>query len=177
MQTKLYLDLFLLAAVMCAGVQDLATRKISNRLILCGLLCAAVLHLMSADPWSLASTGLAGLAVGLLLFLPLYLLHGMAAGDVKLMAMVGAFTGPMLAFEISLAAFCFGGLMALAIVIAKGRLHDTYVNLRALLRPLWMRMVGMPGVKEDMPGGSVGGMPYGLAIASATCVLLWFRHT
>jgi prepilin peptidase CpaA len=177
MQTKLYLDLFLLAAVMAAAVHDLAVRKIPNRLIWCGLLCASVLHLASPAPFTLVSMGLAGFAVGLLLFLPLYWVRGMAAGDVKLMAMVGAFTGPMLALEIGLATFCIGGLMALAIVIAKGRLAQTFINLRALLRPLLMRLVGMPYVKEEMPGGSVGNMPYGLAIASATYLLLWFRHT
>ncbi len=37
---------------------------------------------------------LAGLGLGLLIMLPLYMLRALGAGDVKLMAMVGAFLGP-----------------------------------------------------------------------------------
>lgn len=48
--------------------------------------------------------------------------------------------------------------------------------MRILLRPLYMRALGMPSVREPLPSGSVGGMPYGLAIAVATCLMLWIRH-
>jgi prepilin peptidase CpaA len=82
----------------------------------------------------------------------------------------------MLAFEIALATFCAGGVMALAMVIHQGRWRDFVANMRILLRPLCMRAVGMPSVREPLPAGSVGGMPYGLAIAVATCLMLWIRH-
>lgn len=176
MSNQMYLDGFLIVLVLAACLKDLAVRKIPNRLVLCGLFSAGVLHLISGNPLNIFTIGLAGAAVGLGIFLPLYLLRGMAAGDVKLMAMVGAFTGPMLAFEIALAAYCAGGVMALVIVIARRRWRDLAVNLRALLRPLYLRLVGMPGAKEPMPAASVGGMPYGLAIAAATCLMLWMRH-
>jgi prepilin peptidase CpaA len=176
MQTKTSLDLFLIASVLAAGVYDLALRKIPNRLVLCGVLCAALLHLVSGAPAALVSTGLAGLATGLLVFLPLYCVGGMAAGDVKLMGMVGAFTGPALAFDICLASFCIGGVMGLVIAIARGRLSDTLANVRALLRPLLMRVLGVPLVPEPLVGTSVGSMPYGVAIALGTFAMLWFRH-
>jgi prepilin peptidase CpaA len=176
MNNRLYLDAFLVALVMAACVQDLLERKIPNRLVLCGLCCAGVLQLASASPLDFITAGLAGAAVGLLAFLPLYLLRGMAAGDVKLMAMVGAFTGPALAFEIALAACCTGGVMAFFIVLGQGSWRQLAVNLRALLRPIFMRLVGMQAAPEEMPHGSVGGMPYGVAIAFATCLMLSIRH-
>jgi prepilin peptidase CpaA len=176
MSNQMYLDGFLIVLVLTAALKDLAVRKIPNRLVLCGLSSAGVLHLVSGNPLNILSIGLAGAAVGLVIFLPLYCLRGMAAGDVKLMAMTGAFTGPMLAFEIALAAYCAGGVMALVIVIANGRWRDLALNLRALLRPLYMRIAGIPYAKEAMPRGSVGGMPYGLAIAAATCLMLWMRR-
>lgn len=176
MINMLYLDGFLIALVLTACLQDLAVRKIPNRLVLCGLFSAGVLHLLSATPFNIVSVGLAGCGLGLLVFLPLYLLRGMAAGDVKLMAMVGAFTGPMLALEIALATFCTGGVMALVMVLNQGRWRDFAANMRTLLRPLYMRAVGMPCASEPLPSGSVGGMPYGLAIAVATCLMLWIRH-
>ena len=176
MTNALYLDGFLIALVLTACLRDLAERKIPNRLVVCGLLSAAVLHLISGSPLRMVSVGLAGCATGLLVFLPLYLLRGMAAGDVKLMAMVGAFTGPLLALEIALATFCAGGVMALFMVLTQGRWDDFVANMRILLRPLYMRLVGFPYEREPLPGGSVGGMPYGLAIAFATCLMLWIRH-
>ena len=55
---------------------------------------------------------LAGLALGLLLLLPLYLLGACGAGDVKLMAMTGAFLGPQDALGAILMTFLAGGLLA-----------------------------------------------------------------
>ncbi|MDQ1832240.1 A24 family peptidase [Massilia scottii] len=160
--------IILIALLLAAAATDLASRRIPNRLLGAGLACAAILHLCSGNPLALLSTGLTGFATGLLLFLPLYCLRGMAAGDVKLMATVGAFTGPALALDIALAAFCAGGLMALLIILASGRLRDTGANLMALLRPLFLRIGGMPAVAEPMPAPSVGNMPYAVAIAGGT---------
>ncbi len=109
MSIPLLLDLALIGLLLLACAFDLAKRKIPNRLLALGLLVALVLHLMSGTPSALLSSYLAGFGVGLLMFLPLYLLGGMAAGDVKLMATVGAFCGPLAAVEISLATYVAGG--------------------------------------------------------------------
>lgn len=177
MKTPLYLDLFLIGTVLVASACDLAVRRIPNRLLLAALLCAAALHLLSGNPFALVTTGLAGLATGLLIFLPLYALRGMAAGDVKLMATVGAFCGPLLTLEICLLTFCVGGVMGLLIVIARGRLRETLGNVGALLRPLYLRLLGVPLVSEPMTHASVGGMPYGLAIAIGTSLMLCWNHS
>jgi prepilin peptidase CpaA len=177
MTTPLVLDLFLIGTVLAASAYDLALRRIPNRLLLAALLSAAALHLASGAPFTLVSTGLAGLAIGLLMFLPLYALRGMAAGDVKLMATVGAFCGPWPALEICLLTFVIGGLLGLSIVIAQGRLREAWTNVRVLLRPLYMRVLGVPLVREPLPAASVGGMPYGVAIALGTLAVLYGRHS
>ena len=176
MTTPLVLDLFLIGTVLAASAYDLALRRIPNRLLLAALPCAAVLHLASGTPWSLLSTGVAGLLTGLLMFLPLYGLRGMAAGDVKLMATVGAFCGPWRALEICLLTFVIGGLLGLAIVIARGRLRETWTNVLMLLRPLYMRLLGVRVAPETPPAASVGAMPYGVAIALGTLAVLYGRH-
>jgi prepilin peptidase CpaA len=172
MHTQTYLDLALITVVVAAAARDLAVRRIPNRLLGAGLLCAASLHLMSDTPLSLLSTGVAGFATGLALFLPLYLLRGMAAGDVKLMATVGAFTGPLLAFHICLVTCCIGGVMALIIVICRRRVSELLANLRRMLLPLLLRLIGIPLVAEPQSASSVGGMPYGLAIALGSLLML-----
>jgi len=168
------LHLALLALVGVAAATDLARRRIPNRLLLAGLLAAAILHLAGADRAALL-WGVAGAATGLLLFLPLYCLRGMAAGDVKLLATVGAFSTPLEVAHIALATVLVGGLMALAVVIARGRLRALLANLGCLLRPWLMRLAGMPALAEPMPGPSVGNIPYGVAIAIGTALFVGQR--
>jgi prepilin peptidase CpaA len=167
-----YLDLALLALVGLAAATDLASRRIPNRLLLAGVAGAFLLHLGAPAPAAAVLWGLAGAATGLLLFLPLYCLRGMAAGDVKLLAAVGAFATPLEVAHIALATVCVGGLMALAVVIARGRLRALLVNVGCLLRPWLMRLAGMPALPEPMPGPSVGNIPYGVAIAIGTALFV-----
>jgi prepilin peptidase CpaA len=170
------LDVLLAMLVLLAAATDLLWRRIPNLLTGGGLLAALVLHLLDGGGrFPLAWLG--GALTGLALLLPLYLLRGMAAGDVKLMAMVGAFTGPTLALHISLATFIIGGVMALAIVLYRRRWRDTLDNIRALLVPWSLRAGGVSAVPQARPRvASVGNMPYGLAIALGTWLLLASRH-
>ncbi|MGZ5199226.1 MAG: A24 family peptidase [Telluria sp.] len=169
------LDMSLLVLVTLAGVHDLLSRRIPNHLLLVALAAALPLQAAAGAPGLL--DGLAGAACGLLLFLPLYLLRGMAAGDVKLLATVGAFAGPAAVFQIGITAWCIGGVMALAMIICRGQVRTVLANLRDLLRPLLMRLAGLPAVPLALARPSVGSMPYGLAIALATIVYVWGRHT
>ena len=169
------LDLVLVALLCLASAFDLSQRRIPNRLVLLGMVSASVLHLCSDNPLSVVSVGLAGCAVGLVLFVPLYLLRAMAAGDVKLMMMVGAFCGPELTVEVSMATYCAGGLLALLIVVARGRAMEAARNVRSMLLTLMWRMAAAPLAAEPAPP-SVGSMPYGVAIAAGTFFILWLRH-
>ncbi len=176
MHDKILLDLALCALLLLASAFDLARRRIPNRLLAAGLLAALALHLASGHPAALLSTFLAGFALGLLMFLPLYLMGGMAAGDVKLMATVGAFVGPALVFQSSLATYCVGGLLALAIVLARGHGRAALANVGALLQPLLLRFGVVPLVRER-PATSVGGMPYAVAIALGTALVMWLHYS
>jgi prepilin peptidase CpaA len=170
------LEIILLALVTAAAVVDLARRRIPNILLLTGWVAALPLLLLTAEPGTALLAALAGALCGLLVFLPLYLLRGMAAGDVKMMATVGLFVGPLDTLQVAVATCCIGGVMALAIVAGRGRVQHAVANIGDLLRPLWMRARGIPAVAEPMRHPSVGGMPYGLAIAVATMWLLFTRH-
>jgi prepilin peptidase CpaA len=175
MHVPVFLDMWLLTLAGLAAANDLSTRRIPNRLLLCGMGGAMILHLSSAAPLSGVLFGLAGAVTGLLVFLPLYCLRGMAAGDVKFMATVGAFSAPMETLHIAVFSVCAGGVLALLIVIAQGRLGAALANVRGLLRPWLMRAAGLPAVAEPMPGPSVGNMPYGVAIACGTAFVV-ARH-
>ena len=168
-----WLHLALVAILLVASAFDLIQRRIPNRLLAIGLLSAVALHLASSSPIALLTSCLAGFTVGLMMFLPLYLIGGMAAGDVKLMATVGAFVGPQLAFYSSLATYCTGGVLALAIVLLTRRARQAVLNSRVLLLPLLLPKSGRPAE----PSASVGSMPYAVAIMAGTLLVLWQQHS
>jgi prepilin peptidase CpaA len=169
MQIEQYRDALLLLMVSIAAVNDLATRRIPNRLLLAGLAGALFLHALSAEPGVALLSAFGGMLVGLAIFLPFYLVRGMAAGDVKMMAVVGFFTGPAEAFQIAIITWCAGGMMALLLILLRSRVRQALVNIGHLLSGFMV-----PGKKlaDTALPQSAGSMPYGLAIAAGTVVVL-----
>jgi prepilin peptidase CpaA len=169
MQVEQYRDALLLLMVSSAAINDLATRRIPNRLLLAGLAGALLLHALSAEPGAALLSACGGMLLGLAIFLPFYLVRGMAAGDVKMMAVVGFFTGPAAAFQIAILTWCAGGVMALLLILLRSRLRLALANIAHLLSGLVV-----PGAKpaDTTLLHSAGSMPYGLAIAVGTTVVL-----
>jgi prepilin peptidase CpaA len=169
MQIEQYRDALLLLLVSVAAVNDLATRRIPNRLLLAGLVGALFLHALSAEPGAAVLSAFGGMALGLAIFLPFYLVQGMAAGDVKMMAVIGFFTGPAEAFQIAILTWCAGGVMALLLILLRNRMRLAFVNIGRLLS----RLVA-PGttLADATLPQSVGSMPYGVAIAAGTIIVL-----
>lgn len=171
------LECALLWLVLQAAVTDLAVRKIPNVLVLSGVLLALVLHCRLGPDGAWISAWLAGLSTGFLLFLPMYIAGGMAAGDVKLMAMAGAFAGPSMACDIALASIVAGGVLGLALMAASGRWRQGLVNVRLWLTAMMLRLAGVRVPLPALSGSaSVGGMPYGVAVAIGSAITLWSAH-
>lgn len=168
-----YTDIFVVLLVVLAATTDLTTRRIPNLLILAALVGALALKVF--EPAGVGWSGfLLGTLTGFAIFFPLYLLRGMAAGDVKLMAAVGAFVGPLAVLKIALATCLFGGVMAIIYIACKGKVAATWSSMRALLLPVILRVGGMPAATIGLPKQSVGRMPYGLAIALGTITVLFW---
>jgi prepilin peptidase CpaA len=174
MPIPLWLDLCLTILVVSAAVTDLAIRKIPNLFLLLAWCAVIGLHLADTAPVPAIGTALGGALVGFALFLPLYVVRGMAAGDVKLMATVGLFLGPAETVQACILTWCAGGVMALVMILFKRRWADAFVNLRSLLMP--MLRIGPTVQAASLVRPSVGSMPYGLAITVATLWLLTQRH-
>ena len=158
--------------VALAAAHDLRELRIPNRLIALGLAAALVQQLAAGPPAPALAAYFGGALLGAAVFLPLYLARGMAAGDVKLMAMVGAFAGPAQTLRIALATMIAGGLLALATAAASGQLRSMLIRAWRILRLALLRLAGAELAPEPA-AASIGGMPYGLAIAAGTlCTLL-----
>lgn len=163
-----YLVTALLLLVSIAAVNDLATRRIPNLLLLAGLACALGLHLVSTEPLHGLLSAVGGMATGLAVFLPFYLLRGMAAGDVKMIAVVGAFTGAHDVLVIAVLSWCAGGVMALLVLFLRGRVRLALGNLRQIVAGVMAPAAAPPAPAHE----SAGSIPYGVAIAAGTVIFL-----
>ena len=155
--------------LLIACVADLRTRRIPNGLV--GVLGAAgLVYSAASGPLGQGLMhGIGGLGVGLLIWIPFYLLRLLGAGDVKLFAAAGAWLGPAATLEAALLAGIVGGVMAAAWLIWRQGLRQT------AFIPLWF--VAMRRARA-MPHGSLAGtrypLPYGVALAAGAAVVAWF---
>ena len=108
------LALLLIAGV--AAISDIRSHKIPNQLILIGLITGLGLSaLINGIDGLLAST--AGFFLGFSLLLPGYLLRFTGAGDLKLLATLGVFSGPIMLLKIFAASVLTGALFVLLLVL------------------------------------------------------------
>ena len=156
-----------------ASVWDLHSRRIPNWLILAGL--AGALCVQSALHGVVEGLQLAfgGCLIGFLLMLPGYALRMMGAGDVKLMATVGAFCGAVLAFEIVIATCLIGGVWALWIMASQRQLRKGLHGTASILMTLRISTPGGGSTERKVAEHSMGTLPYGVAIALGTVFVLF----
>ena len=86
-----------------------------------------------AAGWDGFTMALAGMAVGLACLLPLYSVGGMGAGDVKLMAGVGAWLGASITFSAFCVSAIVGAVMALWMVWRRKDFVHHYANFLTIL--------------------------------------------
>lgn len=163
------LALIALAAVLT----DLRQRRIPNGLVLLALAAGFVTHvfgpvndgggLFSYWPGALGAQGaLFGALMGLVLFLPLYALRIMGAGDVKLLAGMGSFAGPAETLSLALFVLVMGGIVGVARMLWNGTARRVMGNLMLVLLPV---LHGGPRA-FDPARDSADRMPYALALAA-----------
>ena len=164
---------------------DVRARRIPNAVVFPGALAGLALHallpagagLFGAPMGSLGLySALGGLGLGLAVLLPMYALRLMGAGDVKLLAMVGAFVGAGQILTVALVTLAAGGVLALLFAAAQGKLRQTAGNAYQMMIVTGFAAAGGK-VAVARPDAASGRLPYAIAIAAATvpCVL-WLHR-
>jgi prepilin peptidase CpaA len=149
------MEIVLMAMVAAAAVTDLRTRRIPNWIPVSGAVIGVVFGGLPS---------LAGAALGFGIFMILYVAGGMGAGDVKLFSAVGALVGPQQIIWVFIFTGLIGGIAALGVSIARGRLRETLGKASAVA-------VGI----RTVPTADSLRLPYGAIIAAGTLIHLVSR--
>ena len=160
MKTPLLVGAVILAVI--AGWTDLRSRRIPNWLTVPGVLIG-VAGSTALTGWAGLKSSLLGAALGLALLLPFVLLRSLGAGDWKLAGALGAFTGPAVLVDLLLGSVFVAGIMAVALVIYKGRVLQTMRNIGHILVSLVT--FRLPGRQVSLDNPDSLKIPYGVALA------------
>ena len=151
---------------------DAKTRRIPNYLTLLAALSGLGFQ-FGAHGWQGLGQGLLGLCVGFVLMIGFYLKGGMGAGDIKALAALGAWLGPLPTLYL----FMYMGLAGVPLIIfflwrrgelaAKTREWGTLVVNRLLLR-------SQPSSPSPAPPpNKADALPYAVAMALGMILLCW----
>lgn len=164
----MFMNVLLAAVLAVCVITDVRSRRIYNNIVFPALLTAFAFHVWEAG-WAGLGFAAGGFAVGLSVLLVPYLLGGIGAGDVKLLALVGAMKGASFVLAASLSMAICGGIMALGILLLR---RDSWDWLRWMITFFYSLRHGVLLTAKGDGAGLATTYPYGVAIASGT-VLCW----
>jgi len=167
-----FLSGLLIGVLFFALVFDLKRAKIPNLITFPGMAIGILAHTLTGGLKGMGTSAL-GLLVGGGAFLPFYLLKGMGAGDIKLMAAVGALVGfPRVISAIVFTALA-GGIYALVLIIfnpglMKSFFYSVFSGLKTFLfTGQWVFLPLYQGRQKPQ-------VRYGVAIVAGTVFSQWF---
>lgn len=108
----------MLITVWWAAISDWYYWRIPNQLLAASTAVALMLAMFSPDSLTLRDCLLGGVT-GLALFLPLYWMGGMGAGDVKLLAVLGLHMGWLGTLHVALISGLVGGVWAIVLLFVR----------------------------------------------------------
>lgn len=171
----------LLAVLVAVCIHDCRSRRIPNAWVAAGSVIALAWHaLMPAgsglfdryDPGALGmAASLAGAAAAFGVFLLLHVARVMGAGDVKLMAMLGAVFGLGGVAALTVLVFGVGGLLVALRIANRERRRLVVANLQVIVFGRLAAVLGQAGPRFDPKTDTADRLPYALAICGGACVL------
>ncbi len=106
----------LVCLLLLAVIMDLRSYKISNHLILTGIITGILF-----DVYEYGRTGISlwlpGILLPVILLFPLFIIKALGAGDIKLFSVIGSFYGAAYVLKSIAAAFILGAVMSLIYLI------------------------------------------------------------
>ena len=137
------------AVASLAAVIDVRWRRIPNWLTLAAFAAGVLMQVLRLGASGVV-VALAGAALGFCVLLPFYVIHAIGAGDVKLLAALGALLGPQALVSVAIYGALVGGLISALILAKRGLLRRSLSDITT--NPLRLQRSGAKA-------------PYGVAIA------------
>lgn len=166
------LNVILIVVLAICFITDLKQQRIYNKVIFPALITVLIIHLAASGLEGLKQS-IIGFIIGLAVLVIPYLLGGIGAGDVKLLALIGAVKGSYFVLNTALYMAVIGGVIAFIIIVANGALLK-------VLKQIWMWIYSfICGIKyrlEFPTTGFIKKYPYGVAIVGGAFICLVFKE-
>jgi len=162
----------LIPAILYASWVDYSERRVPNWLN-AAIALAGLIMQYAFFGWTGVGIGLLGLLVGFGVLIIPWAMHGMGAGDVKLMAAIGAWLGPWLTLVSFAVGAVIGGAAALVMIFSTGRAIHAYTNMQTIMnkcRRLDTAFSNYGGAKTF--GDTSQLLPYGVPLTVGTIGVL-----
>ena len=164
-------DIILVLVLIICLITDIKEQMIYNKVIFPTLITVMPLHLIFNGVSGLKFSVL-GLLVGFSLLLIPYFLGGIGAGDVKLLALIGAIKGSFFVLNTALYMAVIGGIIALIIILVH---KETVKCFKGMI--IWIASF-FQGVKYklELPTSAlIKKYPYGVSIVGGAAICLIFK--
>ncbi|PTL39144.1 A24 family peptidase [Alkalicoccus saliphilus] len=142
-------------------ITDIASRRILNIVTFPAIAAGFLYHTVTSGIDGFLFSG-AGFLVGFGVLLIPFMLGGMGAGDVKLMAAVGALTGMSFTLAAFVLAAFIGGFLALFMVLKR---HGVFSSFKTAIYALPFMKGSFQEMRQTAKSTT---MPYGVAIVLGT---------
>jgi len=147
---------------------DLKGRKIYNIVLMPALILGIVINIYTTG-WVGLMTSVQGLILGLIFLILPFILGGLGAGDVKLLATIGAIKGTEFTLYTFIGMGLSGGILATVLLVFQGRLLKT---IKGLFQGLWLLASTGGRVGSFTNSNDQNMIPYGVAIVTGAVYAL-----
>jgi prepilin peptidase CpaA len=118
--------------------------------------------------------GFLGMIVGFAALILPWMMHGMGAGDVKLMMAIGVWLGPKYTFISFCVGVVVGGIIAVIMILSTGRLWHAYANLCTIRHKLSQKSTIFSEYGSAKSFGETSQLlPYGVPLTIGTLLVFF----
>ena len=172
-----YTQLMIATVVPCTVLAcwiDYSARKVPNWLnaaLAAGGIIAQTAYFGTSGLWA----SLLGMAVGLGVLIVPWAMHGMGAGDVKLMAAIGAWFGPWMCFLAFAIGAVVGGVISVVIITAARKWFHAAANMGTILTKISRKDTVFSEFGSAKGFGATSSLlPYGIPLSIGAWLVLMF---
>lgn len=166
----MFINIVLGTALLISLITDIRNRKILNIITLPAILIGFIYYTITLGLDGFVFSG-KGFLIGLGFLLIPYLLGGMGAGDVKLMAAIGALTGATFTFYVFIYTALIGGLIGIVLIMKRRGVWNS-IKYFFFTFTFLNSNLGSITLNQDKQSSIL--FPYGVAIVLGTlCAAVW----